>query len=118
MVMELEELERFAKICSNREGRQYPCGNQIVVCGIATQDRDKALSVMQDKGATLKVKSEERLEWRLNNEKWVWTRWGYHTKGYRFYKMIVDKNIDMTRDEFCFSILAACDLYCCSFEII
>ena len=113
-----EELKKAAAYFNSQKGQQYPCSNQIVTCGVITRDRDKALSIMQDKGVTLVKQGKNQLEWKLNNEKWIWRYWGYHIRGYRFYKLIVDKDIEMTKDEFEFSILGACGFYCCSFEIV
>lgn len=113
-----EELKRIAKYFNQQKGQQYPCSNQIVICGVITRDRDKALSIMQSKNAVLVKHGKNKLEWKFNNERWIWTHWGYNTRGYRFYKVIVDKNIDMTEDEFAFSILGSCGNYCCSFEVV
>ena len=51
--MNKEELEKIAEFFNKQEGQKYPCSNQIVSCAVITRDRDKALSIMQDKGASL-----------------------------------------------------------------
>lgn len=112
-----KELKRIAKLYNKQKGQKYPCSNQIVKCGVITRDKDKALSIMSSKGATLIKKGSYFLEWELGNEKWIWTYWSYNLRGYRFYKIIVDKNTDMSDDDFQ-SVLNSCGLYCCSFEIV
>ena len=112
-----KELKRIAELYNKQEGQRYPCSNQIVRCGVITRDKDKALSIMNDKGATLIKKGSHFLEWELDNERWIWTHWSYSIRGYRFYKIIVDKNTDMSDDDFQ-SVLNSCGLYCCSFEIV
>ena len=114
--MDRKILEHKAEFYNRQEGRNFPCSNQIVICGIITDDRDKALAIMNKKGATVKLQSRHRTEWELNNERWVWRNWNENCKGYRFYKVIVDKNID--ENIFRYLISPLCHNYCCSFEII
>lgn len=110
-----EELEHYVEYFNGREGRAYPCSNQIVVCAIITKDRDKALSVMEKKGATIKRQLCNHIEWELNNERWIWKNWNMNHRGYRFYKIFVDENID---DELFEYTRVYSGLYCCSMEII
>ena len=117
--MNKKELEKIAEFFNKQKGQKYPCSNQIVRCAVITQDRDKALSIMQDKGASLTMQGKNCLEWEFNGEKWRWdSYYGYSRRGYRFYKVILDKDINLTDDEFQFSVLARCANYCCSFEIV
>lgn len=116
--MNKKKLEKIAEFFNKQKGQKYPCSNQIVKCVVITQDRDKALSIMKDKGASLIMRGKDYLEWELNNEKWRWySYWGYSRRGDRFYKVIFDKNINLTEDEFEFCV-ARCANYCCSFEVI
>ena len=112
-------LEHYVDYFNKQEGSPYPCGNQIVVCGVITKDRDKALSVMEKKGAIVKSRYSGfvngHIEWELNNERWLWKNWNMNYRGYRFYKILIDKNID--EELFRFAITRA-SLYCCSMEII
>lgn len=55
------------------------------------------------------------IEWYLNNERWLWKNWNTDYRGYRFYKVIIDENID---DELFRFVTALCGSYCCSMEII
>lgn len=116
--MDRKILERKAEFYNKQEGRRFPCSNQIVTCAIITGDRDKALSVMKEKGAIVKSQSYiyPRIEWELNNERWIWRNWNDSCKGYRLYKVIVDENID--ENVFRCLISPLCANYCCSFEII
>lgn len=113
--MDLKVLTEYADYFNKQKGRQYPCSNQIVVCAIITKDRDKALSVMEENGAVIKIQSHDHIEWELNNERWLWKNWNMNYRGYRFYKVLIDENIN---DElFCFATTRCCS-YCCSMEII
>lgn len=124
--MDRKVLERKAEFYSRQEGRKFPRSNQIVTCGVITHDRDKALSVMDKKGAVVISQSRYRIEWKVpcsvaernghNNERWVWRNWSESCRGHRFYKVIVDENID--DDIFRYIIAPHLANYCCSFEII
>lgn len=113
--MDREVLECKAKFCNKAKGQKFPYSNQIVVCGVITHNRDKALFIMNIKGATIKSQSLHRIEWELNNEKWIWRNWNESCRGYRFYKVIIDENID---DDVFRYIIAPHLAYCCSFEIM
>lgn len=114
--MDREVLERKAEFYNKQEGRKFPCSNQIVTCGVITHDRDKALSVMDRKGATVKSQSHYGIEWELNNERWIWRHWNENCRGYRFYKVIVDE--DINDDVFRYIVAPCLANYCCSFEIM
>lgn len=114
--MDRKRLAQCAEFYNKQEGRKYPCSNQIVLCGIITDDRDKALAIMNKKGAAIKIQSLARIEWELNGERWLWRNWNKSCKGYRLYKIIVDENVDA--DVFRRLISPLCANYCCSFEII
>lgn len=113
--MDKKILEHYVEYFSKQEGRPYPCSNQIVVCAVITKDRDKALSVMEEKGAVIKRQSYNGIEWELNNERWLWRVWNENARGYRFYKVLVDENVDENLFRF---VIVYSDLYCCSMEII
>ena len=113
----IEILERHREYYNKQEGRKYPCSNQTVVCGIFTDDRNKAVDFMEDKDIVdIRVMHDE-IVWRLRNgEKWVWRHWNEYCRGYRFYKVAVDKDVDSELFEN--MILVCTSFYCCSFEII
>jgi hypothetical protein len=110
-----EELKYCAEYFNRQKGRPYPCSNQTVVCAVITMDRDKALSAMKEKGAIIRRQSFRHIEWELNNEIWLWKNWNTDYRGYRFYKVIVDEDID---DRIFRWVNAYACLYCCSMEII
>ena len=112
--MDREVLEQYAEYFNNQKGRPYPCSNQIVVCAVIIQDRDKALSVMKDKGSIITRNGNNKIEWQLNNERWLWKNWNVDSRGYRFYKLIIDKDIDERMFRWA---TAHAGLYCCSMEI-
>ena len=113
----LEYLEHYAEHFNKQYGRKHPCSNQIVLCGIITKDRDKAVDFMKDKNVVCKRERINEIIWLLDNgEKWMWRIWNENCRGYRFYKIAVDKIIDV--DLFRLLVLPKCSGYCCSFEII
>lgn len=113
--MNREELEHYVEYFNKQKGRPYPCSNQTVVCAVITQDIDKALSTMEEKGAIITRHGNNQIEWQLNNERWLWKNWNTDWRGYRFYKLIIDKDIDERM--FYWAIVKA-GLYCCSMEIL
>lgn len=114
--MDRKILERKAEFYNKQEGRKFPCSNQIVSCGVITDDKNKALAIMNERGATIKSQSiYNRIEWMLDNEIWIWRNWNESVKAFRFYKVIVDENIDESVFHHIEPLLAN---YCCSFEII
>lgn len=115
--MDREVLEHYVEYFNKQKGQKYPCSNQVVVCGIITKDKNKALSVMKEKGAVISRQSNyfNYIEWQLNNERWLWRNWNDGARGYRFYKILVDENVD--EELFLFARVKS-SLYCCSMEII
>ena len=113
----LDKLQSYKEFFDRQVGRKYPCSNQIVVCGIVTNDRDKAIEFMKDKKAINVIKSSFQITWELENgEKWIWCNWNENQRGYRFYKVAIDR---YTRSElFEFVVGHTCAMYCCSMEII
>lgn len=109
-----ERQKQIANHFNNQEGQNYPCSNQIVCCGFVG-DNDKWNNfVKQNRKNIIRL---SRYEFTLkNNEKWVRILSPEHTRGYRYYKIKVDKNIeDRILNQY---ILPYCGLYCCSFEWI
>lgn len=113
--MNQEELEYYIKYFNNQKGSPYPCSNQTVICAVITQDKDKALAVMRDKDAIMTRNGNGCIEWRLNNERWIWKNWNTDYRGYRFYKLIIDKDIDERMFRWA---TAYAGLYCCFMEVI
>lgn len=113
----LEVLEDYKKYFDKQIGQKNPCSNQIVLCGIITPDKNKAINFMKDKNIIGKKERKNEIIWFLDNgEKWMWQNWNINHRGYRFYKIAVDKFIEW--ELFKLLVVPKCNLYCCSFEII
>ena len=85
----------FKEYYDKQEGRKYPCSNQIVKCGIITTDRNLAIDFMNNKNVVKKWERKDRIMWELDNgEQWLWQHWNENCRGYRFYKIAIDKMID------------------------
>ena len=113
--MDIKELEHYVEYFNKQKGRPYPVSNQIVTCAVVIEDRNKALSVMNEKCAVIKKQTYNSIEWELNNERWIWRIWNSGIRGYRFYKIIVDKNIGERMFKYA---VAHCASYCCSMETV
>ena len=115
--MTQEALAYYTEHFNKQEGQKYPCSNQSVVCGVITNDRDKALEFMSGKEVVKKREHCDRIEWVLpNGETWLWRKWNENCRGYRFYKIAVDWFI---ADEiFELLVMPRCKSYCCSMEVI
>lgn len=72
--MDREVLEQYAEYYNKQEGRKFPCGNQIVTCGIITDDKNKALAIMSKKGAIMERQSCYETHWKLKGERWIWRK--------------------------------------------
>ena len=113
----IEELMKFKEYYDKQVGQKYPCSNQIFKCGIITKDRNLAIDFMKNKNVVKKLERIDEIMWELDNgEKWKWMNWTTNCRGYRFYKIAIDKTID--RDLFYNLVLPYCANYCCSVEII
>lgn len=115
--MNQKVLEHYIDHFNKQVGQKYPCGNQIVLCGIITNNRDKALDFMKDKKIIEKREQQYQIDWVLDNgERWQWRKWNTNCRGCRFYKIAIDESIS---DELFKAIVAPyCSPYCCSMEII
>ena len=113
--MDLEVLEQYANYINRQKGNPNPCSNQTVVCGVIIKDRQKALSIMEQKGAILISQGNDLIRWILNGDFWLWKNWNVGYRGYRFYKLIVEQDIDERMFDW---VRAYGNLYCCSMEII
>ena len=112
----LEVLEDYAEDFNKQEGSKYPCSNQIVLCGVITKDRAKAIDFMKNKNVVCKREQRSKIIWFLDNgERWMWCNWNINYRGYRFYKVAIDRWIDV---ELFRRICVLCSGYCCSFEIV
>lgn len=114
--MSREELNYYIKYFNQQQGQNYPCSNQIVRCAIFTKNKIKALTFMKNKGAIKKYETKNQIQWLFNEELWEWRDWNMNLKGYRFYKVVVDENIE--KEFFYHFVLPYCCNYCCSLEVI
>lgn len=113
----IEELQKMKEYYDKQEGRKYPYSNQIVVCGIVTEDKNLAIDFMKGKNIVKKRERKDEITWELDNgEYWKWKRWNEGCKGQRFYKVAIDRFIN--KDLLRYVILPSCANYCCSVEII
>ena len=103
---------------SKQEGQNYPCSNQIVVCGFVAlyqSDWERFAHNYKVKIARQYHSIEIKEIILKNNERWIWINpSNYSIRGYRFYKVLADKNINKKIIEE--AILPQCSFYCKSFE--
>lgn len=91
----LKILEDYKEYFDKQIGRKNPYSNQNVLCGIITTDKNKAINFMKDKNTIYKIERNDEIIWFLDNgEKWMWRNWNVNHRGYRFYKIAVDKLIE------------------------
>ena len=97
-----------------QEGRPYPISNQVVVCGFCTNDLKKWKSFKKEQKDH--IVEEREFSIRLDNgERWTFINpWSNSIRGYRFYKIFVDRNIKRRIVEW--YLLPSCAIYCKSFE--
>lgn len=112
-----ERLEHYKEYFNHQPGQEYPSSNQVVTCAIITNDRFKAKSIMEKKGADIVSETSNLIIWKIKDgETWTWRKSYENCCGYRFYKVIIDKYTD--KDIFEKILLPCCANYCCSMEII
>lgn len=115
MTLTIEEMRIITENINSQEGRQYPCSNQTVVCGIFTT---------RDRFEEIAFKSRNRIIKRTRDELWYanehWIFFDkskpYNARGYRFYKLKVDSDID--KKTFLENIYPYCSLYCKEIEFM
>lgn len=115
--MDRERLKNIADFYNHQEKDYPPLGGRKVVCGVVINNKEKAIKIMEDKKAIVKHQSKHQIVWKINDEEWIWVAdWGASCKGRRFYKVIIDQDID----KYIFNYLIQPRLanYCCSFEVV
>ena len=91
----LKVLEDYKEYFDKQIGRKNPYSNQIVLCCIITTDKNKAINFMKDKNTIYRKERNDEIIWFLDNgETWMWRNWNVNHRGYRFYKIAVDKLIE------------------------
>ena len=110
--------KKLTEYFSKQEGQNYPCSNQAVVCGFVAlyrSDWERFVHDNKDKIARQYRSTGKEVIILKNNEKWVWINpSNYSIRGYRFYKVLADKNIN--KKIIGEAILPQCACYCKSFE--
>lgn len=105
-------------LMDEQKGQNGPCQNQIVVCGFFGADNAWKSFQEEEKGKknVLQGSKEEML--LLNKEHWIFFPYqkNYLCRGYKFYKIKVDKRID--ERIFFENIYPYCKIYCKEIEWI
>lgn len=107
----------LADYFNQKQGRKYPCSNQIVICAYITDNSQEVYNYL-DKNNIIPIRiSKTRIEWQENNERWIWLPITQQIRGYRFYKIKISKNYNNEKilKEI---IIPYCSLYCCSWEVM
>lgn len=120
-----EEINHIKECISNQEGQNYPCSNQVVLCGFigsveqwnnfVEENYDKILRLHRVSKHEQEFELMNHERWRLFNTKRSKVSWN-NCRGYRFYKLKVTSNID--RKIFKENIYPYCSGYCCEIEFI
>lgn len=110
-----EEIGIISERINGQDGRKYPCSNQVVVCGFFSTEEKWNRFVQDNKNC---IQEQRKREIKLsNNERWCYFDMNsFLFKGYRFYKIKVDK--DINREVFYKCIYPCCSLYCKEIEWI
>jgi hypothetical protein len=110
-----EERDKISNYFNKQEGRPCPISNQVVICGYVTTDEDKWNNFVKE---NMKDIIRRRKDSFVLKDKEVWHRipLSFSVRGYRYYKIKVDKNINRKFLEQI--ILPCCNNYCCDFEWI
>lgn len=113
--MTQEEMNKISNHFNNQEGRSYPISNQIVCCGYVTEDKNKWNDFIKENTGNIVWKRKDDFMLK-NEERWCRIPVSSSVRGYRYYKIKVDKNVDRKFLEQI--ILPCCSNYCCDFEWI
>ena len=107
--------KKLTKYFSKQEGQSYPCSNQEVVCGFVSLDLNDWKKFLKNLDKEITWKTRQFQAVLSNNERWVFINPNQNNaRGYRFYKVLVNKDINKKIIEE--KILPQCSFYCKSFE--
>lgn len=107
--------KKLTEYFSKQEGQNYHCSNQAVVCGFVALYRSDWQRFIHDNKNKIARQYRSTAILLKNDESWVWINPSdYSIRGYRFYKVLADKNINKEIIEE--AILPRCSFYCKSFE--
>jgi hypothetical protein len=110
-----EERDKISDYFNNQEGQNYPCSNQVVICGFVTDDDNKWEEFIRQNENNIVTLMKRKVRFE-NGERWVRIPTSESSRGYRYYKVKVDNNINRKFLEQI--ILPCCAHYCCEFEWI
>lgn len=111
-----EERDKISNWINNQKGQFYPCSNQVVCCGFVSDDNYKWHDFIEENKENIE-KLTKRDFILKNKERWVKIPISESVRGYRYYKIKVDRNIDDINflEQI---ILPCCANYCCELEWI
>ena len=107
----------LADYFNQKQGRKYPCSNQVVICVYVTDNQQEVYNYLDKNNIIPIIISKARIEWQENNERWVWFPITQNIRGYRFYKIKISKNYN-DEEKLKKIIIPYCSLYCCSWEVM
>ena len=107
----------LANYFNQKQGRKYPCSNQVVVCAYITDNSQEVYNYLSKNNIIPIRISKTRIEWQENNERWIWLPITQNIRGYRFYKIKISKNYN-NEEMLKKRIIPQCSLYCCSWEVM
>lgn len=110
-----EERDKISNWINNQEGQNYPCSNQRVCCGFVTDDNNKWNNFIKQNKNYIERLMQRDVVFK-NKEHWVKIPTSDFVRGRRYYKIKIDKNIDIKFLEQV--ILPCCANYCCELEWI
>ena len=114
--MTVDEMKKISDWISKQEGCPYPVSNQRVLCGFVTADYDKWLNFLDIHHDEIALRLRKQEVCLQNGEQWVLIDPVNHSRGFRFYKAKIDKDIDYNTMRVCILPQMAC--YCCEVEWI
>ncbi len=89
----------------------------MVTCIYITKNPAEVYDYLSKNNIDIVKKGKNYIEWRENNETWIWRPINDSVRGYRFYKVKISKNyndIEKLKN----LIVPYCSLYCGSWEVM
>lgn len=86
------EMQDILKEINKQQGRPYPLGNQIVVCGFFSTEEDWNKFLYNNKNKIIEQRKDKIIF--NNGERWYHFKNLDFSRGYRFYKVKVSHTID------------------------
>lgn len=114
-ILTKKERKKISNYFNNQIGQNYPCSNQIVCCGFVTGNDKKWKSFIEKNKENIYILTKRSFILK-NQEKWFRIPLNNSIRGFRYYKIKIDKNIN--KKFLKENILPCCGHYCCDFEWI